>query len=94
MRGKTPDWTEKEDRLLKEYYGSMKLKELLHVFPDRTENAIIIIAIKIKFWYLETTCSVLEADESRVLNTSAVVLSIDSWFAEFVDLDFFWPLFL
>ena len=40
MRGKTPDWTEKEDRLLKEYYGSMKLKELLHIFPDRTENAI------------------------------------------------------
>ena len=40
MRGKTPDWTEKEDRLLKEYYGSMKLKELLHILPDRTENAI------------------------------------------------------
>ena len=40
MRGKTPDWTQKEDRLLKDYYGTMKLRELRHIFPDRTENAI------------------------------------------------------
>lgn len=40
MRGKTPDWTQKEDRLLKDHYGTMKLKELQHIFPDRTENAI------------------------------------------------------
>ena len=57
MRGKTPDWTEKEDRLLKEYYGAMKLKELLHVFPDRTENAIRgrVKRLRKKGWSFDST---------------------------------------
>ena len=57
MRGKTPDWTEKEDRLLKEYYGSMKLKELLHVFRDRTENAIRgrVKRLRKKGWSFDST---------------------------------------
>ena len=57
MRGKTPDWTTKEDSLLKDYYGSMKLKELKNIFPDRTENAIRgrVKRLRKKGWSFDST---------------------------------------
>ena len=57
MRGKTPDWTEKEDRLLKDYYGTMRIKELQRIFPDRTENAIRgrVKRLRKKGWSFDTT---------------------------------------
>ena len=57
MRGKTPDWTSREDQLLREYYGSMKLKELKYIFPERTENAIRgrVKRLRKKGWSFDST---------------------------------------
>ena len=57
MRGKTPDWTTREDQLLRDYYGSMKLKELIYIFPERTGNAIRgrVKRLRKKGWSFDST---------------------------------------
>jgi len=58
-RSKTPKkaWDDKEDNLLKQYYGKISMKHLKVIFEDRTPAAIQsrVKRLRKKGWTFDTT---------------------------------------